>query len=692
MSNKYIPIETSEFHRDPEPEHLTAIEKLRKHHEEQRRRSIDEAYNPKYYQAQKAKKAAAALAAKVGNTPSKPAPVVSDEEKDHAAALNELGDIEVKAAKHPQKMQKLKDLENAAIDLDTKGDINAAGDAWNQYYSHKKDLQDDGLLATMKQNIQAKKAKDYFANKQSGTAYKFTPSPSVPTLSPEDKVHQDALDTFNTIEAKGKLHPDKIARLKSLYNKYEVLDSSDPAGDKANAAYEEWAQYKKTLHDNGILPTLKQKMAKNNAVSHFAEKKKVADIVGHTPAFSSTPAAPAKKSPDSAIVHMLTKLDELRTKMTNSGYSKEHTAAYDKEKAKLSALGYLPKPVPGQNWVSAYHHQLNGTTPSPAGNGFTTPASMAPVQTPKGSSESDPDPDDYEHLDTKLAGHYPKHEKGYDSHIHKYTRSSANLNEAMRAGTKDHTHTSVKNLHTELSGHAAPETFHVYTGVPYSPHELHKKHFGVENTDKTSIKVHTKAFTSTSIRKHIAKGFAKVVIGPDGKRVKHVLRIKIPKDSAHGKYVAHESNYPHEKEFILNHGKNLNIHPVPEIKKVGGGQWSSDIEVHYWDATIEPDNTPNKVAAAAKAKKAHPAATAPTSVPAPVVHAAAPAHFNPSAPAHSAAPALGTKHKAEAVKAEYQKNPNASAHAIAKSVAAHGQMTYANAYYLANKLKKAHAG
>jgi hypothetical protein len=701
MSNKYIPIETSEFHRDPKPEHkLTAVQKLRKHLEDKRRRAIDEAYNPKHYQTYKAKQKAAKLAAQnaaqnpVDLPPKANAPLVSPNDKKHQDARDVFNAIEAKAAAHPEKIAKLKELKDKFNALDSKafndpgnGELEAdANSAYEAMADYKSKLKDDGIIHTFKQKNDKNVADKYFDTVKQMLAIPVSSASSSSYLNDEDKKHQEAIDTFNAIEAKAKLHPDKTTRLKTLYNKYEALDGGSGTGAEANAAYEEWSQYKKTLHDNGILPTLTQKLANSKAIKHFADKKSVADIVGHTP---STPAAPAKKLPNNDILVMLTKLDKLRTAMTNSSYGKEQTAEYDKEKEKLKALGYLPQPVPGKNWVAAYHHHLNPseTPATPAANPFA----LQEPEKHQGTQGSDPDPDEWESLDTKLASHYPKHEKGYDSHIHKYTRSSADLNETMRSGTKDteaHHLKKVDSLHKELSGHAAPETFHVYTGVPYSPQDLHKKHFGVENTDKTSIKVHTKAFTSTSIRKGIARNFAKTITMPDGSRIKHVLRIKIPKDSAHGKYVAHESNYPHEKEFILNHGKNLNIHPVPEIKKIGGGKWDKDIHVHYWDATIEPDNTPNKVAAA-KAK-AHPAITSAAPTPAPT---AAPAHFNPSAPAaHSAAPALGTKHKAEAVKAEYGKNPNATAHAIAKAVSSHGQMTYANAYYLANKLKKAHAG
>ena len=62
-----------------------------------------------------------------------------------------------------------------------------------------------------------------------------------------------------------------------------------------------------------------------------------------------------------------------------------------------------------------------------------------------------------------------------------------------------------------------------------------------------------------------------------------MLKIHIPKGSKHGAYIAHMSGLPNEKEFLIDKGKNIRIHPRPEIHR----HIDKDTKTYIWHAHIE---------------------------------------------------------------------------------------------------------
>ena len=106
------------------------------------------------------------------------------------------------------------------------------------------------------------------------------------------------------------------------------------------------------------------------------------------------------------------------------------------------------------------------------------------------------------------------------------------------------------------STNKSEKDFHVYTGLSgrSNIHNEILKNQGKETS------IHFPAFTSTSLNKKVAVGFANAKREPDqhighllgSKNISEVARIKIPAGHARGMYVDHISENDGEKEYLLD--------------------------------------------------------------------------------------------------------------------------------------------
>lgn len=198
-----------------------------------------------------------------------------------------------------------------------------------------------------------------------------------------------------------------------------------------------------------------------------------------------------------------------------------------------------------------------------------------------------------EHL--KLANHY-EYDGDQDehdtevSHISRYTKASRPLNSAMheRALGKDvPKHSLEDGMRKVVNKHKTPYDMTVYSGVRQSPEHLIKSQNG-HKTGKGG-EAHTSHFTSTSISKEQASGFAmsddhsKYSKGEyKDKPAVHMLKIHVPKGHPSA-YVAHHSEHENEKEMILPPNTKLHIHHTPDIEKD-----SSGFHTAIWHAHVIP--------------------------------------------------------------------------------------------------------
>lgn len=176
-----------------------------------------------------------------------------------------------------------------------------------------------------------------------------------------------------------------------------------------------------------------------------------------------------------------------------------------------------------------------------------------------------------------------------------YTRYSSDLNQHLHNRHLGHAVSEYKGLkhdtHVKALDKAfdeakpAPEDYHVYSGVHFSPQDLidhqerskGRKAAEVKGEGDDHIKVHFPAYTSTSLSPHRAQYFAK----NDLEGCKHIIKFKIPKDSKHGTHLAGISNFESEMETLLNRGRNAKIHKTPEVKDTPQGK------VKIWHAQLE---------------------------------------------------------------------------------------------------------
>lgn len=174
-------------------------------------------------------------------------------------------------------------------------------------------------------------------------------------------------------------------------------------------------------------------------------------------------------------------------------------------------------------------------------------------------------------------------------HVFKYTQSSATLNHNLiqHASGQDpfrhedhhtehdkewtdsqklkHEH-HVAGLDNALKHSKLEHDVHVYHGT-------YRWHPGEEAAKNSQNKVKLPAYTSTSIEKEKARGFA----GRGDSS--HVLHIHMKKGQ-HGMYVGSHSDFAHEREMILPRNTTLKIHPHPT--KLSDG-------THVWHAHVTDD-------------------------------------------------------------------------------------------------------
>lgn len=151
--------------------------------------------------------------------------------------------------------------------------------------------------------------------------------------------------------------------------------------------------------------------------------------------------------------------------------------------------------------------------------------------------------------------------------VNDYTYDSRKINKDLWS-TNGNNH---KDIIDKISSYidkapAAPEDFHVYTGIN-----------GKKNETKGFI--HIPAFTSTSSDIHVAAKF----VSPAKNRhtveyrndingdkvlhtIHHILKIHVKKGQKVGAYVAPHSDMPTEKEFLINKGHTITIGNHVDIK------------------------------------------------------------------------------------------------------------------------------
>lgn len=183
----------------------------------------------------------------------------------------------------------------------------------------------------------------------------------------------------------------------------------------------------------------------------------------------------------------------------------------------------------------------------------------------------EPDNEDEYKLPSKLHKHQgttgleednPHHEA-----INSYTRDSTGTNNRLfrehATGTQSKSH-FVDLMDHVTNSHKLPEDLHVYSGVKFNPDELASKH--------PDRHVHLPAFTSTSIQKEVAQGFANDTTHHEDEHEfthHHIIHFHLKKGQK-GIFVGtnpdHDrdnqlSEHPEEHEFILPRNTKIHIHP-----------------------------------------------------------------------------------------------------------------------------------
>jgi hypothetical protein len=131
--------------------------------------------------------------------------------------------------------------------------------------------------------------------------------------------------------------------------------------------------------------------------------------------------------------------------------------------------------------------------------------------------------------------------------------------------------------------HKTPVAMTVHTGIKRDPRQM-EKHEG-------QIKMEMPAFTSTSLDVDQAKEFARPSnegTGNPNTYENHVVHIDVPKGS-HGVYVAHHSQMPDEKEFILHPGARVHLHPEPTHVEEKDDGWGDTTRTYHWRGKLVHD-------------------------------------------------------------------------------------------------------
>ena len=182
-------------------------------------------------------------------------------------------------------------------------------------------------------------------------------------------------------------------------------------------------------------------------------------------------------------------------------------------------------------------------------------------------------------LETRHAMHHlsaPERDK-----VSEYSDSSWHLNrELYKAHTEGRRHDpdydqNVHHLDSALKRHKLPYPLKTFSGTHFD--------VGAEASKTPSREIHLPAYTSTSIKPSVARGFAqdqKETNPATGRRIQHMIRFHLPKGH-HGLYLGTRSNFTNEHEFLLPRNTRVKIGEHPEIHP---HPYDRGTEVHVWDA------------------------------------------------------------------------------------------------------------
>lgn len=201
----------------------------------------------------------------------------------------------------------------------------------------------------------------------------------------------------------------------------------------------------------------------------------------------------------------------------------------------------------------------------------------------------EPDNEDEYKLPSKLHTHQGTGAMDYDNPHHEavnsYTRDSTGTNNRLfrEHATNTPSKSSFVNLMDHVTTtHKIPEDMHVYSGVKFNPDELASKH--------VDRHIHLPAFSSTSIRKDVAQGFANDTTHHEdehGFSHHHIIHFHLKKGQ-HGMFVGSNPNvgrdeqlseHPEEHEFILP--RNIKIHIHPKHDTYDSNDESRTYHVHH---------------------------------------------------------------------------------------------------------------
>lgn len=176
-----------------------------------------------------------------------------------------------------------------------------------------------------------------------------------------------------------------------------------------------------------------------------------------------------------------------------------------------------------------------------------------------------------------------------EQHTRAYSRHSADLNKSLLDhGLRGREHPKkffdelhafdLQKLDTEVGKHKLDHPLHTYSGVGFHPGKLAAQH--------PEGHVTLPAYTSTSLDKNVAKGFADTAgyVKDKGTPLdKHIIHFKLPKGQR-GKFIGKNSEYPGEQEYLLPRNTKIKIHPKPKMVKRLGKIY------HVWTAhPIDPE-------------------------------------------------------------------------------------------------------
>lgn len=171
------------------------------------------------------------------------------------------------------------------------------------------------------------------------------------------------------------------------------------------------------------------------------------------------------------------------------------------------------------------------------------------------------------------------------THVYRYTAASKPLNKLLYAnhkegkespdkmdvtGAKNFTH-DLKGIDAAIHRNKLSHELVSYSGINWHP---------MSKADHENV-IHLPAYTSTSLSKKVAHGFAKSgKKTPDVKDI-HILKIHSPAGSA-GMYTHDDpaiTHYEGENEYIVPRNTSIRVHPTPEVFTDKDGH-----NVHVWTA------------------------------------------------------------------------------------------------------------